>query len=69
MFLFEHFYIHRSGIAVYVNHLLEGLNFSQLLFFIFTSITAVSLALILCLKLGDAAGKYLEKLDYSKLTW
>lgn len=59
----------RSGIAVYVNHLLEGLNFSQLLFFIFTSITAVSLALILCLKLGDTAGKYLEKLDYSKLTW
>jgi putative membrane protein len=59
----------RSGIAVYVNHLLNGVNFPQLLVFIFTSITAVSVALILCLKLGDAAGENLEKFDYQKLTW
>ncbi|HMK54767.1 MAG TPA: tripartite tricarboxylate transporter permease [Methanobacteriaceae archaeon] len=59
----------RSGIAVYINHLLDGLNFFQLLFFIFASLTAVSLALVLCLKLGDTTGKYMEKLDYPKLTW
>lgn len=59
----------RSGIAVYVNHLLNGVNFPHLLVFIFASITAVSVALILCLKLGDAAGKNLEKVDYNKLTW
>lgn len=59
----------RSGIAVYVNHLLNGVNFPHLLVFIFTSITAVSVALILCLKLGDAAGENLEKFDYQKLTW
>ncbi|HNS25423.1 MAG: tripartite tricarboxylate transporter permease [Euryarchaeota archaeon] len=59
----------RSGIAVYVNHLLNGVNFAQLLVFIFTSVTAVSVALILCLKLGDAAGENLEKFDYQKLTW
>jgi putative membrane protein len=59
----------RSGIAVYVNHLLNGVNFPQLLVFIFTSITAVSVALILCLKVGDVAGENLEKLDYKQLTW
>ncbi|MEN6330347.1 MAG: tripartite tricarboxylate transporter permease, partial [Methanobacteriaceae archaeon] len=59
----------RSGIAVYVNHLLNGVNFPHLMVFICTSITAVSVALILCLKLGDLAGENLEKIDYQKLTW
>jgi putative membrane protein len=59
----------RSGIAVYVNHILNGVDFPNLMVFIFASITAVSLALMVCLKLGDTAGENLEKLDYHLLTW
>jgi putative membrane protein len=59
----------RSGIAVYINNLLNGLNFSQLIFFIFVSITAVSIALFLSLKLGDVTIEHVQKLNYKKLTW
>jgi len=56
-------------VAVHVNHILNGVDFPNLMVFIFASITAVSLALIVCLKLGDTAGENLEKLDYHRLIW
>ncbi len=59
----------RSGIAVYVDKIIDVFNYEHLILYIFVSITAVSLALILCLKLGDVAGGYIQKLDYSRLSW
>lgn len=59
----------RSGIAVYVNNILQDFNFNHLIFFIFTSLTAVSISLFLCLKLGDKVSEKIEKINYEKLTW
>jgi putative membrane protein len=59
----------RSGIAVYVDKLIETFNYEHLILYIFVSITAVSLALILCLKLGDIVGEFIQQLDYNKLSW
>lgn len=59
----------RSGIAVYIDKLIEVFNYQHLLFYIFVSITAVSLSLILCIKLGDVLSEYIQHLDYCKLSW
>jgi Predicted membrane protein len=52
----------RSGIAVYVNQLLQGLDLNHLLIMIFSSVTAVSISLVLCIKLGDWFSHSIEKL-------
>ena len=59
----------RSGIAVYISKILLDFNLSYLILFIFVSITAVSISLFLCLKLGDIVSDYLQKLNYKKLCW
>jgi putative membrane protein len=59
----------RSGIAVYVNQILEGLDFNHLIFMIFAALTAVSLSLVLCIKVGDWASHSMEKINYQKLSW
>ena len=59
----------RSGIAVYVDKIIEAFNYQHLILFIFVSITAVSLSVFLCLKLGDLMSIYIEKIDYNKLSW
>ncbi|WP_414470504.1 tripartite tricarboxylate transporter permease [Methanobacterium sp. ACI-7] len=58
----------RSGIAVYVNNIISDFNFDHLIFFIFTSLTAVSISLILCLKLGDRVSNSIENVNYKNLT-
>jgi putative membrane protein len=58
----------RSGIAVYVNQLLQGLDFNHLLIMIFASITAVSISLVLCIKLGDWFSHSIQKINYEKLS-
>lgn len=58
----------RSGIAVYINNILQNFDFAHLIFFIFTALTAVSLSLFLCLKFGDMVSESIEKLNYEKLT-
>lgn len=58
----------RSGIAVYVNHILQGLDFNHLILMIFTAITAVSLSIFLCLKIGDKMSQIMEKINYKKIT-
>ena len=58
----------RSGIAVYINNILQNFDFAHLIFFVFTALTAVSLSLFLCLKFGDIVSKSIEKLNYEKLT-
>lgn len=59
----------RSGIAVYISKILLDFNLSYLILFIFVSITAVSISLFLCLKLGDIVSEYIQKLNYKKLCW
>lgn len=59
----------RSGIAVYVNNFIQGFDFNHLIFFVFTALTAVSISLFLCLKLGDKVSGIIEKINYEKLTW
>lgn len=59
----------RSGIAVYVNQILQGLDFNHLLIMIFAAITSVSISLVLCIKLGDWFSHFIEKIDYEKLSW
>jgi putative membrane protein len=59
----------RSGIAVYVNNILQDFDFNHLIFFIFAALTAVSFSLFLCLKLGDKVSEKIEKINYEKLTW
>jgi putative membrane protein len=58
----------RSGIAVYVNNIIQGFDFNHLIFFVFTALTAVSISLFLCLKLGDRVSEIIEKINYEKLT-
>ena len=47
----------RSGIAVYMSYLISDMSISHLVIFIFASLIAVSISLILCLKLGDSFSK------------
>lgn len=58
----------RSGIAVYISNFIQDFTFNHLLFFIFASITAVSISLILCLKLGDFFSEYMQGINYNKLS-
>jgi putative membrane protein len=58
----------RSGIAVYVNNILQNVDFAHLIFFVFTALTAVSISLFLCLKLGDIVSESIERINYEKLT-
>jgi putative membrane protein len=58
----------RSGIAVYMSHIIENLTINHILIFTFTSLIAVSISLILCLKLGDIFSKFMANVDYKKLS-
>ena len=52
-----------------VDKIIEVFNYQHLIFFIFVSVTAVSLSLFLCIKLGDMLSAYIQYLDYNKLSW
>lgn len=58
----------RSGIAVYVEMILQSFNFNYLMFFVFVSLLSVSLAVFLCLKLGDIVSESIEKINYRRLS-
>lgn len=58
----------RSGIAVYMSYLISDMSLSHLMIFIFASLIAVSISLILCLKLGDSFSKLMGGVDYRKLS-
>lgn len=58
----------RRGIAVYINNILQNFDLNHLIFFLFTALTAVSISLYLCLKLGDKVSKSVEEINYKKLT-
>ena len=58
----------RSGIAVYIDKLIENFDLNYLLLFVFVSMIAVSLSIFFCLKLGDMLIVYLNRIDYSRLS-
>ena len=58
----------RSGIAVYMSYLLFEMGLNHLLIFIFASLLAVSVSLVLSLKLGDSFSRLMGGVDYRKLS-
>jgi putative membrane protein len=58
----------RSGIAVYIDKLIQNFDLNYLLLFVFVSLVAVSLSVFFCLKLGDLLIIYLNEIDYSILS-
>ena len=58
----------RSGIAVYMSYLLFEMGLNHLIIFIFASLLAVSVSLVLSLKLGDSFSRLMGRVDYKKLS-
>jgi putative membrane protein len=58
----------RSGIAVYMSYLIFEMSLNHLAIFIFASLIAVSVSLVLCLKLGDSFSRLMSGVDYRKLS-
>lgn len=58
----------RSGIAVYMSYLLFEMGLNHLIIFIFASLLAVSVSLVLALKLGDSFSRLMGCVDYKKLS-
>ena len=58
----------RSGIAVYMSYLLFEMGLNHLIIFIFASLLAVSVSLVLSLKLGDSFSRLMGGIDYRKLS-
>ena len=58
----------RSGIAVYMSYLIFEMGLNHLAIFIFASLIAVSVSLVLSLKLGDSFSKLMSGVNYKKLS-
>ena len=58
----------RSGIAVFIDKMIENFDVNYLLLFVFVSLTAVALSTFFCLKLGDILIKYINRINYCKLS-
>ena len=58
----------RSGIAVFVDKIIQNFDVHYLVLFIFVSITAVSLSIFFCIKLGDLLINYINTINYSNLS-
>lgn len=58
----------RSGIAVYMSYLISEFTLSHLMIFTFASLIAVSISLMICLKLGDSFSNLMQGIDYKKLS-
>ncbi len=58
----------RSGIAVFIDKLIQNFDLNYLLLFVFVSITAVSISVFFCIKLGDFLILYLNTINYSLLS-
>ena len=58
----------RSGIAVYMSYLISEMTLNHLAIFIFASLIAVSVSLVLSLKLGDSFSRLMSGVDYNKLS-
>lgn len=58
----------RSGIAVYIDKLIQNFDLKILILFVFVSMIAVSLSVFFCLKLGDFLITYINRINYSLLS-
>jgi putative membrane protein len=58
----------RSGIAVFVDKMIQNFDIHYLILFLFVSLTAVSLSVFFCFKLGDLLIRNINRIDYSKLS-
>lgn len=58
----------RSGIAVYMSYLVSKMTLNHLIIYIFASLLAVSVSLVLALKLGDSFSNLMARVDYKKLS-
>ncbi len=58
----------RSGVAVYIDKIIQNFDIHLLVIFVFVSITAVSLSVFFCIVLGDFMIKNIHKLNYVKLS-
>ena len=58
----------RSGIAVYMSYLISEMSINHLIIFIFASLLAVSVSLVLSLKLGDSFSRLMGRVNYRKLS-
>ena len=58
----------RSGIAVYMSYLISEMTLNHLAIFIFASLIAVSVSLVLSLKLVDSFSILMSGVDYKKLS-
>lgn len=58
----------RSGIAVYMSYLVSQMTFNHLIIYIFASLLAVSVSLVVTLKLGDSFSRLMGGVDYRKLS-
>ncbi|AMD16901.1 membrane protein [Methanobrevibacter sp. YE315] len=58
----------RSGIAVYMSYLISEMSLNHLAIFIFASLIAVSISLVVSLKLGDSFSRLMSRFDYKKLS-
>ena len=57
-----------SLIAVYMSYLISEMNLNHLAIFIFASLVAVAVSLVLALKLGDSFSRLMARVDYKKLS-
>ena len=58
----------RSGIAVYMSYLISEMTLNHLIIFIFASLLAVSISLVLSLKIGDSFSRLMGAVDYKRLS-
>ncbi len=58
----------RSGVAVYISKIIQNFSLNHLLFFSFTSLLAVGISFILCIKIGDILSTHMKEVDYQKLS-
>ena len=58
----------RSGIAVYMSYMISEMSPNHLAIFIFASLIAVSVSLVVSLKLGDSFSRLMSGVDYRKLS-
>ncbi|WP_227717233.1 tripartite tricarboxylate transporter permease [Methanobacterium lacus] len=58
----------RSGVAVFIDKLIQNFDLQILVMFVFVSVTAVSISVFFCISLGDFMIKNIHKLNYNKLS-
>ena len=57
----------RSAISVYIQNLMPNIDLTKVIFFILISLTSVSIATILSMKIGDFMIENITKIDYKKI--